>query len=90
MGEKRIEIVSDVDGKIVYEEILTDEISRAEVASVEARIAELEAQKLAIEDQLTELRAKIKYAKNVISIADAKKLAEEELAKEEGTEEVAE
>ena len=77
MAEKRIEILEDVGNKIVFEEIKTDTIDREEVALVDARIAELEAQKLAIEAELAELRAKIDYAKKVIAIADAKKLAEE-------------
>lgn len=92
MAEKRIEILEDVDNKIVFEEIKTDTIDREEVALVDARIAELEAQKLAIEAELAELRAKIDYAKKVIAIADAKKLAEESVVSEEEavTEEVAE
>lgn len=92
MAEKRIEILEDVDNKIVFEEIKTDTIDREEVARVDARIAELEAQKLAIEAELAELRAKIDYAKKVIAIADAKKLAEESVVSEEEavTEEVAE
>lgn len=91
MAEKRIEILEDVDNKIVFEEIKTDTIDREEVARVDARIAELEAQKLAIEAELAELRAKIDYAKKVIAIADAKKLAEESVVSEEEavTEEVA-
>lgn len=91
MAEKRIEILEDVDNKIVFEEIKTDTIDREEVALVDARIAELEAQKLAIEAELAELRAKIDYAKKVIAIADAKKLAEESVVSEEEavTEEVA-
>ena len=83
MAEKRIEILEDVDNKIVFEEIKTDTIDREEVALVDARIAELEAQKLAIEAELAELRAKIDYAKKVIAIADAKKLAEESVVSEE-------
>lgn len=92
MAEKRIEILEDVDNKIVFEEIKTDTIDREEVALVDARIAELEAQKIAIEAELAELRAKIDYAKKVIAIADAKKLAEESVVSEEVavTEEVAE
>lgn len=77
MVEKRIEIIEDVDNRIVFEEIKTDTIDREEVARVDARIAELEAQKLAIEAELAELRAKVDYAKQVIAIADAKRLAEE-------------
>ena len=83
MAEKRIEILEDVDNRIVFEEIKTDTIDREEVAMVDARIAELEAQKLAIEAELAELRAKIDYAKKVIAIADAKKLAEESVVSEE-------
>ena len=92
MADKRIEILEDVDNIIVFEEIKTDSIDREEVARVDARIAELEAQKLAIEAELAELRAKIDYAKKVIAIADAKKLAEESVVSEEEavTEEVAE
>lgn len=90
MMEKRIEILEDVDNKIVFEEIKTDTIDREEVARVDARIEELEAQKLAIEAELAELRAKIDYAKKVIAIADAKKLAEESVVEEAVTEEVAE
>lgn len=92
MADKRIEILEDVDNVIVFEEIKTDTINRQEVADVEARIAELEEQRLAIEAELAELRAKIDYAKKVIAIADAKKLAEESVVSEEEavTEEVAE
>jgi hypothetical protein len=83
MADKRIEILEDVDNKIVFEEIKTDTIDREEVALVDARIAELEEQKLAIEAELAELRARIDYAKKVIAIADAKKLAEESVVTEE-------
>ena len=91
MAEKRIEILEDVDNRIVFEEIKTDTVNREEVAQVDARIADLEAQKLAIEEELAELRAKIDYAKKIIAIADAKKLAEESVVSEEEvvTEEVA-
>lgn len=90
MGEKRIEILEDDGNKITFEEIKTDGVAREEVEAVENRIAELEAQKLAIESELADLREKIAYAKQVIAIADAKKLAEESVVADVATEEVAE
>ena len=90
MGEKRIEILEDVNGIIKFEEIKEDEVNRNEVEAVKARIAELEAQKLAIEEELAGLHEKIAYAEKIIAIADAKKLAEESVVSEDvAAEEVA-
>ena len=90
MDEKRIEILEDVNGIIKFEEIKEDVINRNEVEAVEARIEELLAQKLAIDEELAALNEKIAYAKKVIAIADAKKLAEESVVSEEAAEEIAE
>lgn len=90
MGEKRIEILEDVNGIIKFEEIKEDVVNRSEVEAVKARLAELEAAKLAIEEEEKELHEKIAYAEKIIAIADAKKLAEESVVSEEVAEEVAE
>lgn len=90
MGEKRIEILEDVNGVIKFEEIKEDVVNRSEVEAVKARLAELKAAKVAIEEEEKELHEKIAYAEQVIAIADAKKLAEESVVSEEVAEEVAE
>ena len=90
MGEKRIEILEDVNGVIKFEEITEDVVNRGEVEAAEARIAQLEAEKLAKEQELASIREQIAYAKEIIAIADAKKLAEESVVSEEVAEEVAE
>lgn len=90
MGEKRIEILEDVNGIIKFEEIKEDSVNRAEVEALKARIAELEAQELAIAEEKKALLEKIAYAEEIIAIADAKKLAEESVVSEEVAEEVVE
>lgn len=90
MGEKRIEILEDVNGVIKFEEIKEDVVNRSEVEAVKVRLAELEAAKLAIEEEEKALHEKIAYAEKIIAIADAKKLAEESVVSEEVAEEVAE
>lgn len=90
MGEKRIEILEDVNGVIKFEEITEDVVNRSEVEAVKARLAELAAAKLTIEEEEKELHEKIAYAEKIIAIADAKKLAEESVVSEEVAEEVAE
>jgi len=90
MGEKRIEILEDVDGIIKFEEIKEDVVNRHEVEEVKAKIEEYKAQKLALEEEIAALNEKIAYAEQIIAIADAKKLAEESVVSEEVAEEVAE
>ena len=89
MENERIEILEDDNVKIVFEKIVTDVVNRAEVEVVEKRIAELEAQDAAIINELTALREKIAYAKEIIAKADAekaKKLEEENIVVEEAPE----
>lgn len=78
--ENKIVIVNDDDKVIKFQDITirNDEIDRDEVAKVENEIAELENQKIAIDERLVNLKAKILYAKKVIEIADAEKLAAQE------------
>lgn len=78
--ENKIVIVNDDDKVIKFQDITIKnyEIDREEVARVENEIAELETQKIAIDERLVNLKAKILYAKKVIEIADAEKLASQE------------
>ena len=78
--ENKIVIVNDDDKVISFQDITikNDVVDRDEVAQVEREIAELEEQKIAIDDKLVLLKAKILYAKRIIEIADEKKLAESE------------
>lgn len=78
--ENKIVIVNDDDKVISFQDITirNDVVDRDEVAQVEREIAELEEQKVAIDDKLVLLKAKILYAKRIIEIADEKKIAEKE------------
>lgn len=83
MPEKRIEIVSEVNNVITFEEIKTDIVDRIDVEETEKAITELEKQKLLIEEKLVKLKEKLEFAKHIIALADEKKLREqEELEKE--------
>lgn len=91
--ENKIVIVEDVDNIIKFDDITIkhDQVDRQEVADAEKEIAELETQKVGIDERIVALKVKIAYAKRVIEIADAKKLenqANDEQCDECSTEEV--
>ena len=77
--EKKIVIVSDDDKVIEFQDIVikNDVVDRDEADAVEEKIQELEQQRISIDEELAELRAKIAYAKHIIEIADAQKQQEE-------------
>ena len=95
MEEKRIEIIEDIDGKIVYDEIARKDLNRADVEAAKAEIERIEAENadyLARVDanraRIEEIKAQIAEAERIIAIADDKKAAE--LAELETPEEVSE
>lgn len=79
MEENKIVIVSDNDNVIEFDDVTIkhDTVNRLEVAEVEAEIAKLESDKVAIDERIVELKAKVFYAKKVIEIADAAKITDE-------------
>lgn len=79
MEENKIVIVSDNDNVIEFDDVTIkhDTVNRLEVAEVEAEIAKLESDKVAIDERIVELKAKVLYAKKVIEIADAAKVTNE-------------
>lgn len=79
MEENKIVIVSDNDNVIEFDDVTIkhDTVNRLEVAEVEAEIAKLESDKVAIDERIVELKAKVLYAKKVIEIADAAKVTDE-------------
>ena len=82
MDENKIVIVSDENGVVAFDDITIkhDTVNRAEVAEVEAEIAKLENDKVAIDNRIVELKAKVWYAKKVIAIADEKRKADADAA----------
>lgn len=89
--DKRIEIVEDIDGKIVYDEIERKDIVRADVEAAKAEIArieELNANYLAMVEEnrlkIEKIKAEIAYAETIIAIADEKKNLETVESVEEG------
>lgn len=81
MEENKIVIVSDNDNVIEFDDVTIkhDTVNRLEVAEVEAEIAKLESDKVAIDERIVELKAKVLYAKKVIEIADATKITDESI-----------
>ena len=95
MDEKRIEIIEDIEGRIVYDEVHRKDIVRADVDSAEAEIARLEAENAdylnrveSNKAMIEKIKAEIEEAKSIIALADAKKAAE--LAESENSVEMAE
>lgn len=76
MEDKRVEIVSDVENIVTFDTIVRDTVNRADVAIAEERIVVLEAEIAERNAEIDALKEKIAYAKEIIAIADAKKLAE--------------
>lgn len=85
MDENKIVIVSDDSNIIKFDDITIrhDSVDRAEVAEVEREIAKLEDDKVAIDEKIVELKAKLLYAKKVIEIADAAKVELESVEADE-------
>lgn len=89
MAETRVEIIEDVNDIVTFETITTDTVSRIDVRVAEERIAILEGEVAERVAEIETLKEKIAHAKEIIALADAKKLAEEEAnAQDEVTEEV--
>ncbi len=82
MDENKIVIVSDENGVVAFDDITIkhDTVNRAEVAEVKAEIAKLENDKVAIDNRIVELKAKVLYAEKVIAIADEKLKADADAA----------
>ena len=81
--EKRVEIIEDINDIVTFDTIIRDSVSRDDVRVAEERIAVLEVE---VADRIAEIEAlkeKIAHAKEIIALADAKKLAEEEAKAEE-------
>lgn len=74
MDENKIVIVSDENGVVAFDDITIkhDTVNRADVAEVKAEIDKLEKNKVAIDNRIVELKAKVLYAEKVIAIADEK------------------
>lgn len=94
--DKRIEIVEDIDGKIVYDEIERKDIVRADVEAAKAEIERIElenANYLAMVEEnklkIEKIKAEIAYAETIIAIADEKKNLETSEVVEEEVAEVA-
>ena len=83
MADTRIEIISDVEDVVTFDTIVRDTVSRGDVAIAEERIAVLEAEIAERVAEIEVLKEKIAHAKEIIALADAKRLAEEEAAKAE-------
>ena len=77
MADTRIEIISDVEDVVTFDTIVRDTVSRGDVAIAEERIAVLEAEIAERVAEIEVLKEKIAHAKEIIALADAKKLAEE-------------
>jgi hypothetical protein len=76
---KRIEIVADDNNIVTFDTIVRDTINREDVVLAEEEIARLEQEICERNERIEALKAKIAHAKEIIAIADAKKLAEAEL-----------
>lgn len=76
MPEVKYEIVSDVDSRIVYNEVYEYAVDRNEIAAYRAKLEERKAQKEGIEAEIAELEALIEKGEHIIKLADEKKEAE--------------
>ncbi len=77
MEDKRVEIVSDIDDIVTFDTIVRDTINRSDVAIAEERISVLEREIAERNAEIDALKEKIAYAKEIIAIADAKRLEEQ-------------
>lgn len=77
MEDKRVEIVSDIDDIVTFDTIVRDTVSRSGVAFAEERISVLEREIAERNAEIDALKEKIAYAKEIIAIADAKRLEEQ-------------
>lgn len=75
--EKKIEIVSEIESVITFNEITTDSINRVDVATAEERINVLLNEIQERNEEIEKLKLKIEYAKKIIALADEKKLSEQ-------------
>lgn len=77
MEDKRVEIVSDIDDIVTFDTIVRDTINRSDVAIAEERISVLEREIAERNAEIDALKEKIAYAKEIIAIADTKRLEEQ-------------
>lgn len=77
MEDKRVEIVSDIDDIVTFDTIVRDTVNRSDVAIAEERISVLEREIAERNAEIDALKEKIAYAKEIIAIADAKRLEEQ-------------
>lgn len=70
---KEVRIVEDDGIKIVYQEVSTSDIDRQEVESIELALAQLEQEVVEKNDKIEALKEKLKFANEIIALADAAK-----------------
>ena len=78
--DKRIEIISDEQNIVTYDTITRDTINREDVRVAKERIEVLEKEIAEKTAEMEALIASVKHAEEVIAIADAKKLVEQQAA----------
>lgn len=78
MAEKRIEIVGEENNIVTYDEIVRDTVNREEVAKAEELIAEIEKEIADKSIELEQLKERVAKAKQILALADEKKLKEVE------------
>lgn len=76
MAEKRIEIVGEENNIVTYDEIVRDTVNREEVAKAEELIAEIEKEIADKSIELEQLKERVAKAKQILALADEKKLKE--------------
>ncbi len=89
MAEKRIEIVSEENNIVTFDEIVRDTIDRAEVERAEGLIAMLEEEIADKTAELEQLKERVAKAKEILALADEKKEQEAAATETETVEEVA-
>ena len=78
--DKRIEIVSDVENIVTFDTITRDTVNREDVRVAKERIENLKRNIAELTAEMEELIASVEHAEEIIAIADAKKLEEEQAA----------
>ena len=89
MAEKRIEIVSEENNIVTFDEIVRDTIDRAEVERAEGLIAMLEEEIAGKTAELEQLKERVAKAKEILALADEKKEQEATATETETVEEIA-
>ena len=70
---KEVKIIEDDGIKIVYQEVSTSDIDRQEVESIELALAQLEKEVVDKNGKIEALKEKLKFANEIIALADATK-----------------